>query len=512
MKKSKPTRTVRLVLGDQLSPSLSALSEADPQTDIIVMAEVMDECTYVPHHPKKIAFILSAMRHFATELRVCGFQVVYFELDDPRKVTSLRDAVDIAIRDFAPKRLVITEPGEWRLLSEFEDWREELDIPVEILPDSRFIVDQSWFVEWAEGRKQLRLEDFYRDVRRRTGLLMTGGEPEGGRWNYDKENRKPLRKNVAIPPAFQVPLDEVTSEVVAMVDRKFGQNFGEVLPFPYAVAREDAERALGHFIDNALPSFGHYQDAMATGEPMLFHSILSMYINVGLLDPLDVCRKVEDAYRRGHSPINAAEGFIRQVIGWREYVRGIYWLKMPEYANTNTFGADRQLPSIYWGDETDMACFAASVTQTRTHAYAHHIQRLMVTGNFALLAGLDPRQVQAWYLAVYIDAFEWVEMPNTHGMALFADEGTMATKPYAAGGRYINKMSDYCGNCRYDPTDPVGEDACPYSYLYWDFMIRNRDVLAANHRLRTVFHSLDRMDPNRVSKIRKNAEVFLNEL
>lgn len=503
---------LRLVLGDQLTASLSSLIDANPDTDTIIMAEVMDECTYVPHHPKKIVFILSAMRHFACDLRERGFQVAYFELGDADQMSSLRDAVEAVLEKTGLQRLVVTEPGEWRLLAEFETWREELDVQVDVRPDTRFIVDHTWFETWANGRKLLRMEDFYRDIRRRTGLLMHANQPVGGQWNFDKENRKPFKKGVDIPMPFAVYPDAITETVLQLVEDRFGDNFGDLRPFSYAVAKEDAEQALGYFIDHVLPQFGDYQDAMVAGETTLFHSILSMYINIGLLDPMQVCRLVEEAYQRGDAPINAVEGFIRQIIGWREYVRGIYWLKMPDYAETNTFAADRALPDIYWGAETDMVCMRECVSQTREHAYAHHIQRLMVTGNFALLAGINPQHVQAWYLAVYIDAFEWVELPNTHGMALFADDGVMATKPYAAGGRYIQKMSDYCSSCRFEPTDPVGENACPFSYLYWDFLIRNRPKLSTNHRLRTVYSTLDRMAPERVTQMRQNAEVFLNEL
>ncbi len=504
--------TLRLVLGDQLSLNLSSLRDIDKETDTVLMAEVIDECTYVRHHPKKIALILSGMRHFAEELRSAGIRVLYRRLDDAEAPESLIGVLDEVVNSLNLRRVAITEPGEWRLLDALRTWREDSATPVDFLADDRFVVSLVWFRSWAEGRKQLRMEDFYREVRRQTGLLMEEGLPVGGQWNFDKENRKSIKGDVDIPGRAVAPADDITQEVLTLVEGRFGDHFGALHPFQFAVTRRAAEKALNDFITHHLPSFGDYQDAMLKDEPFMFHSVISMYINMGLLDPLEACRKAEEAFYTNHAPINAVEGFIRQIIGWREYVRGIYWLHMPEYAETNTFKASRSLPSFYWGDPTDMVCIRECVGQTREHGYAHHIQRLMVTGNFALLAGLEPKQVQDWYLAVYIDAFEWVELPNTHGMALFADNGVMATKPYAAGGRYIDKMSDYCGACRFNPKDPAGENACPFSFLYWHFLERNRGELSENHRLRTVYSSLDRMDPARVSAIMKNAEAFLDEL
>jgi deoxyribodipyrimidine photolyase-related protein len=295
------------------------------------------------------------------------------------------------------------------------------------------------------------MEHFYREMRRETGLLMgADGEPEGGRWNFDKANRKRLPKGIAPPSPLHHPPDPITREVLALVDTHFPRHFGSLEPFWFAVSAEQAKESLAHFVAQALPSFGDFQDAMKEGEPTLFHAIIGLYLNTGLLDPLDACRLAEAAYLRGHAPLNAVEGFIRQIIGWREYVRGIYWLKMPDYAETNFLEASRPLPSFYWSGDTEMNCLRQCIIQTRDEAYAHHIQRLMVIGNFALLAGLAPQEVEEWYLSVYADAFEWVELPNTHGMALFADGGVLGSKPYAASGKYINRMSNYCAGCQYD--------------------------------------------------------------
>jgi len=500
---------LRLVLRDQLSPGLSSLEDAGPG-DVVLMAEVAEEATYVRHHKKKIAFLFAAMRHFAEELRSAGLSVRYVRLDDPGNQGSLRGEVARALEhDPALKAVVVTKPGEWRLLQDMETWRDLMPVPVNLREDTRYIVPLTEFYAWAKGRKQLRMEFFYRDVRRKTGLLMDGEEPAGGQWNFDHDNRKRLPKSLAPPPRFLPPADAVTQDVIALVAERFPDHFGDLEPWVFATTRAGAEAARDHFIGEILPGFGDWQDAMAKGEPWMWHSLLSIYINCGLLDPLDVCRRAESEWREGRAPVNAVEGFIRQIIGWREYVRGIYWLKMPGYAQTNTLNAHRPLPDFYWTGETDMRCMAEAIGQTKRHAYAHHIQRLMVTGNFALIAGLDPAEVNDWYLLVYADAYEWVELPNTHGMALHADGGLMASKPYAASGNYINKMSDYCGSCAYDVTAKTGPKACPFNFLYWDFIARNRESLSGNPRMALIYKALDRLDPASLSAMRNQASAFL---
>lgn len=507
---SGPTgRTLRLVLGDQLTPTLSSLKDARPG-DLILMAEVMEEATYVRHHKKKIAFLFSAMRHFAEEIRSFSHDVRYVTIDDPENAGSLRGEVARAIEEEAGiSQIVITKPGEWRLLQDMETWRDLFGLPTELREDTRFIVPLKTFASWAAGRKQLRMEYFYREVRRSTGLLMDGDAPAGGRWNFDPENRKRLPKTKVPPPRFLPEPDPLTRDVIDLVARRFPDHFGDLEPWGFATARAGAEAARDHFIEDVLPGFGDWQDAMAEGEPWMWHSLLSVYLNCGLLDPLDVCQRAEEAWRQGRAPLNAVEGFIRQIIGWREYVRGIYWLTMPGYAGLNTFGADRPLPEFYWTGDTDMRCMAEAIGQTKRHAYAHHIQRLMVTGNFALLAGLDPAAVNDWYLLVYADAYEWVELPNTHGMALHADHGLMASKPYAASGNYINKMSDYCSGCRYDVRVRTGPEACPFNFLYWDFIRRHRVRLAENPRMGLVCKSLASMDEGEVEQMRLQSEQFL---
>ena len=506
------TETLVLILGDQVSAGISSLDDADPAMTRILMAEVREEATYVPHHRKKIAFLFSAMRHFAEALRADGWQVDYTRYDDPLNAGSLTGEVALAVERHGPRRIVVTEPGEYRLHAAFGQWSDRFAVPVEIRPDTRFLATHEMFRSWAEGRKQLRMEYFYRDMRRATGLLMDGTKPVGGKWNFDAENRKPAKADLLMPRPPRFAPDAITSEVLALVETAFPDGFGDLSPFWFAVTPEQAQEALDHFVAYCLPLFGDYQDAMLTGERFLYHAVISHTIHAGLLDPLAVCRRVERAYHEGAAPLNAVEGFIRQIIGWREYVRGIYWLKMPDYATSNALEHDRPLPAFYWTGETDMACVSAAVTQTREEAYAHHIQRLMVTGNFALLAGVDPHAVHEWYLAVYADAYEWVEMPNTLGMSQFADGGVLGSKPYAASGNYINKMSDYCRTCAYDVKDRTGPRACPFNPLYWHFIERHRPRLSGNPRMAQIYRTWDRMDSERRVQILDRAEAVLADL
>lgn len=476
------------------------------------MVEVMEEATYVRHHKKKIAFIFSAMRHFAEELRSDGWKVDYIKLDDPDNTGSFKGEIARAIKRLKPKGLLVTEASEWRVKTDIAGWEKRHDLPVNILADTRFIASHTEFQEWAQGRKQLRMEYFYRDMRRKTGLLMEGDKPIGGKWNYDSENRKPAKPDLFMPSPFQAQPDEITQEVMGLVSERFADHFGDLSPFWYGVSRADAQKAFDHFVETALADFGDYQDAMLEGEKFLYHSVLSLYINIGLLDPLMVCKRVDKAYQDGHVPLNAAEGFIRQIIGWREYVRGIYWLKMPDYVDQNFFKNKRSLPAFYWTADTKMACMRAAITQTKEDAYAHHIQRLMVTGNFALMAGIDPKEVHEWYLAVYADAYEWVELPNTLGMSQFADGGLLGSKPYAASGNYINKMSNHCKNCHYDVKKKTGDGACPFNPLYWHFLHRNREELAGNPRMGQMYSTWDRMSDDKQTDYLNSAEKILGAL
>jgi deoxyribodipyrimidine photolyase-related protein len=460
---------LRLIIWDQLSSEISALRGCDASNDIILMCEVCDEITYVKHHKKKIAFLISAMRHFAWQLKKSGYKVEYTKLDDINNAGSLRGEIKRAVKQHNIKEIVVTHPGEYRILADMNGWENDLGIPVEIRPDTRFLCSREEFADWVKGRKQLRMEYFYRDMRRKYSILTKGEEPIGGQWNYDTENRKPPKDGISIPRPYYNDMDYITHEVLELVAKHFPDHFGHLKPFHFAVTREQALQALQLFIEQRLYCFGDYQDAMIEGEPWMYHSHISFYINCGLLLPLECVKAAELAYNQGKAPLNSVEGFIRQIIGWREYIHGIYWLKMPEYAELNFFEATRDLPDFYWTANTQMNCVRQCVIETRENAYAHHIQRLMVLGNFALLAGIEPKQVNEWFLIVYADAYEWVELPNVSGMILFADGGYLASKPYAAGGSYINKMSDYCKNCSYSVTKKNGLNACPFNYLYWNF-------------------------------------------
>ncbi|GGB48218.1 (6-4) photolyase [Roseibium aquae] len=505
-------RNLIFILGDQLSFGITSLEGADPDRDHILMAEVADEATYVPHHKKKIAFVFAAMRHFADALRAKGFEVTYSKLDDAGNSRSLSGELARACHALKADKVIMTEPGEWRVQQVINTSRAALGRPLEVRPDKRFVCSRAEFASWAEGRKQLRMEYFYREMRKKTGLLMEDGQPAGGKWNFDADNRKPARADLFMPAPLRFDPDPLTRTVLDLVEARFSGHFGDLQPFWFAVTPDQARMAFDHFCKTALPRFGDYQDAMLRGEKFLYHSVISLYLNAGLLDPLDLCRKAEDAYIRGHAPLNAVEGFIRQILGWREYVRGIYWLKMPDYAESNFFGADRPLPDFYWTGESDMLCLAEAVGQTRDEAYAHHIQRLMVTGNFALLAGIAPKAVHEWYLSVYADAYEWVELPNTLGMSQFADGGLLGSKPYVSGGNYIHKMSDYCASCRYDVKTKTGPDACPFNSLYWHFLDRNATKLRANPRLAQVYRTWEKMGGERQAEYLRTAEAFLTRL
>jgi deoxyribodipyrimidine photolyase-related protein len=473
----------------------------------------MEEATYVPHHPKKIAFLFAAMRHFAAELEAQGVNVRYIKLDDPDNSGCFTGEVQRALKALKPSHVVVTEPSEYRVLTMMRSWQDVFDFLVELLPDTRFLANYAQFAAWAKGKKQLRMEFFYREMRKTYSILMDDdGQPLGGEWNFDKENRKPPKAGMTSPPRLSHQKSGITLDVLTLVKARFSHHFGTLEPFHYAVTRDQALLELDHFIENLLPSFGDYQDAMVAGEPYLYHSLLSSYLNAGLLLPLEMCQKADAAYRKGHAPLNAVEGFIRQILGWREYIRGIYWHFMPDYGTRNRLNATRPLPDFYWTAKTHMFCVAEAVCHTRDHAYSHHIQRLMVTGNFALLAGLDVQQVQEWYLAVYSDAYEWVEMPNTLGMALFGDGGVVASKPYAASGKYIHRMSNYCARCRYDPDVMTGDNACPFNALYWDFLVRHETLFRGNQRMPYVFSTWDKFAPEKQKAIRAQAALTLKKM
>lgn len=504
--------TLRLILADQLSHSLASLQHCDLDNDWILIAEVRQEASYVKHHQKKIAFLFSAMRHFAQELISQGYNLHYTHYDDQNNQGSLFGEVERLCKQKNIKKIVLTHPGEYRVLAEMQSWQDKLNIPVEICQDDRFLSSLDEFATWAEDRKQLRMEFFYREMRKKWHFLMDGDKPVGDKWNFDSANRKALPKGMSPPLPTKFEPDAITQDVLQLVAENFSDHFGELGNFHFAVNREEALIVLDEFVAQRLIHFGDYQDAMVQGEPWMYHSHIGFYLNCGLLTPKEVIEQAENAYRNGDAPLNAVEGFIRQVLGWREYVRGLYWLKMPDYKTENFLEATRSLPKFFWDTKTKMNCLHQCIKETSENAYAHHIQRLMVLGNFALLAGLHPDEVNEWYLIVYADAYEWVEMPNVTGMILFADGGLLASKPYAASGSYINKMSNYCKSCHYKVKEKNGPQACPFNYLYWDFLDRNKEKLGNNPRLGMPYRTLNKMTDEKRQAIQRDGQIFFNAL
>ncbi|MEA9977298.1 cryptochrome/photolyase family protein [Pseudomonas sp. 10B1] len=502
-------RNLGLVLGDQLSFDLSLFDVLDADHDTILMAEVIAEANYVPHHPQKIVLIFSAMRHFAHALRERGWNVIYVQINDVGNCGTLAGELRRWAEELTADQVHMTECGEWRLEQELRG----CSLPIIWHADRRFLCSREDFAQWSGARAHLRMEVFYRRMRKRTQLLLEpDGSPVGGVWNLDTENRKKLPKGLRGPFHARFAADDITREVMETVRDRFKDHYGSLDRFDYPVTHAEAQELWRHFLDFSLAAFGNYQDAMAEGEPFLFHARISAALNIGLLDVRQLCAEVESEYRQGRVPLNAAEGFIRQLIGWREYVRGIYWLRMPEYAGLNTFGNSRVLPEFYWTGSTNMRCMSQVIGQTMEFGYAHHIQRLMITGNFALLAGILPKAICDWYLAVYLDAFDWVELPNTLGMVMHADGGYLGSKPYCASGRYIQRMSDYCGGCVYRVDESVGPQACPFNSLYWHFLIRHKDLLESNPRLAMVYHNLQGMDQARREAIWLKGEELLTKL
>ncbi|MBM3858231.1 MAG: cryptochrome/photolyase family protein [Verrucomicrobia bacterium] len=509
-------RNLILVLGDQLDAKSAAFDGFDPKQDAVWMAEVSDEAEHVWSHKARIAIFLSAMRHFRDELRARGITVHYRELCDSTFGAELTKS----IRQLKPQSVIVVEPGEWRV-------QEELKRAVpglEIRPDRHFLYSREEFAAHAAGRKQLRLEFFYREMRRKHNVLMDGDKPVGGTWNFDKENRATFGKEGPglIPKPVGFKPDTTTREVLALVEKRFAKHPGRLDKFDWPVTRVQAKEALDDFIANRLADFGRVEDAMWTGQPLLYHSRLSAALNLKLLDPREgiaaavgrLCESAKEGRAASQkrpttgAPLPAVEGFVRQLLGWREYVRGVYWQFMPGYASLNALEAKRKLPEFYWTGDTEMNCLREVIGQTLELGFAHHIQRLMVTGTYALLLGVDPVEVHKWYLAVYVDAVEWVELPNVLGMSQYADGGIMASKPYIATGKYIQRMSNYCQGCRFKTDKATGPEACPFTTLYWDFLLRHEKLLKQNQRMALQVKNLARLDADQRAAIRRQADAI----
>ena len=489
-------RNLVIVLGDQLDMQSSALQDFDPAQDVVWMAEVAEESTHVWSAKQRIAVFLAAMRHHAAYLRARGFALAYARLDDADNAGTLHQELDKTIARLQPTALVLTAPGDWRVLQNLRAVAAQHGLPLDLRDDTHFFSTVRDFAAHAKGRKQLRLEFWYRELRQKHGILMDGKAPLGGQWNFDADNRESFGKAGPqdVPPPTRFAPDAITQEVMALVNTRFASHPGSLNSFGWPVTREQALVALDAFITQRLPLFGKYEDAMWAGQAWLYHSHLSCALNLKLLQAREVVQAAEQAFHAGHAPLAAVEGFIRQILGWREYVRGIYWTQMPGYLERNALDARAALPAWYWTGETEMACLKDAIGQTLEHGYAHHIQRLMVTGLYALLLGVKPQAVHAWYLSVYVDAVEWVELPNTLGMGQFGDGGLMASKPYVASGKYIQRMSNHCKGCRFDPAQATGPQACPFTTLYWDFLQRHEELLKKNPRMAMQLKNLARLD------------------
>jgi deoxyribodipyrimidine photolyase-related protein len=483
------SRTSVWVLGDQLGLHNSALAEVASGDCVILMIESLAVARRRPYHPQKLVLVWSAMRHYAADLRAQGYTVDYYAAQ-PATLPALR----AHLAAHQPARLRVMDTAEHGRADRLAALVRGLGCPAEVTPNNAFVVGRAWFDDYARRRRVVRLEQFYRQVRLQTGLLMDGDRPAGGDWSYDRLNRQPLPPGLAAPPPPHCPPDAVTREVMALVRREFPDHFGELADFGWPVTRADAARWLEDFLDHRLDLFGPYEDAIRSGDAMLFHSQLSPLLNLGLLAPLDVCQRAEDRYRRGQARLNSVEGFVRQIIGWREFVAQVYHRHMPGYIGCNELDAHLPLPDFYWTAGTHMRCVADAVSAVRRRGINHHIQRLMITGNLALLAGIDPQAVNEWYWLAYVDAYEWVVTPNVLGLALYADGGLIASKPYAAAAAYIHRMSDCCVGCRYDHRRTVEDDGCPFNALYWDFLERNELRLRANPRAALVLAALRRRD------------------
>lgn len=505
-KKKQAGGVLGVVFGDQLDRRLPEQLGLDRERDTLLMMEVRAESEHVPSHVQRTVLFLSAMRHHAAWLREDGWRVEYVHLDDPDNTQCFGSEIERACERIRPDRIVSVRPGEHRVLTMLEEAAENAGIEVAIEEDPHFLTTPEDFGTWASGRKELVMEYFYREQRKRLDILMDGNKPIGGRWNLDKENRGTFKKTPRTPQAPSFEPDEITRSVIDLVGREMPDLPGSIESFNWPVTRAQALEALDDFIGRRLKNFGTYQDAMWLGQRTMYHALLSPAMNLKLLDPREIVERATAAYEDGDAPLNSVEGFVRQIIGWREFIRGIYWHEGEEYGNRNELGHECSLPSFYWDAQTDMACMADAVEGVLEMGYAHHISRLMVTGNFALIAGIDPRAGSDWYLGMYADAVDWVTLPNTLGMALHADGGVVGTKPYAASGKYIQRMSNACEHCRYDVSKRAGEAACPFNTFYWDFLIRHEDRFKKNHRMRMMLKHVENMDGDERVEITVSAE------
>lgn len=488
------------VLGDQLWVGQAALQSCGAQSSQtpVILIESLHHVRQRPYHQQKLVLVWSAMRHFAEALRQAGWPVSYAQAED------FRTPLAAWVKAAGITELRVMQPND----RPFTQLIQSLDLPCEVtlVPNNHFLWSEAEFRQWARGRKRLLLEDFYREGRRRFDVLMIGDQPAGGRWNFDRENRKPPKQGLVTPPAQWFEPDAITQTVIRQVKELEIPTYGQIEPFGWAVTRSQALQVLAHFIQVRLPAFGPYQDAMVTGEETLWHALLSPYLNLGLLHPLEVVQAAERAYYDRHLELSSVEGFIRQVMGWREYMRGVYASMDTDYPERNWFNHTRPLPAFFWdAQQTEMNCLRQSLLQVERTGYAHHIQRLMILSNFALIAGIVPQAIEQWFHAAFIDAYDWVMQTNVIGMGQFADGGVLASKPYAASASYVNRMSDYCTRCTYNPRQRTGETACPFNFFYWDFLARHRQKLQSQGRMSFILANLDKMPPEELAAMQQQA-------
>jgi deoxyribodipyrimidine photolyase-related protein len=505
-------KTLRLILGDQLNLHHSWFKTTDDSV-LYAMMEIRSETDYVRHHIQKLLGVLGAMRAFASQLNENRHAVNYTKLTDKNNQQDFAKNILALIKQHDIKKFEYQEPDEYRVDEVLKTFCAQLSIPSEMISSEHFLTQRDELKEFF-GNKYFLMESFYRDMRKRFNVLMEKGKPAGGQWNFDVKNRK--RYSGQTPLIAPLEFENDLLGVFNDLEKSGVSHFGHADPsaFPYPINREQALQVMHHFNQNLLPHFGTYQDAMTEKSWILFHSRLSFALNVKMLHPLEVINSAIGAWKKRPEEISIeqVEGFVRQIIGWREYVRGVYWAKMPEYAGMNYFDHRKKLPGFYWTGKTRMNCMKHAIGQSLEKAYAHHIQRLMITGNFALLARIHPDEVDNWYLGIYIDAFEWVEITNTRGMSQYADGGIMASKPYVSSANYINKMSDYCKNCYYDHQKRIGEKACPFNSLFWNFYEKNEDKLRKNQRISMVYRNLDKMSAEERTEIIRQAEKYLQNV
>lgn len=500
-------RTTIWITGDQCSMKNTALKSADKSKSVVLMIESVKRGNQIQYHKKKLVLIYSIMRHFALELEEAGWKVDYY-----KEYPDFGNAVKEHFDKHKTKKLLMMEQSEYKANERLQKLIPK-EIEVEITAHCNFISTREEFEKLHKSKdSRVTMENFYRVMRKKTNLLMDGADPVGGSWNYDKSNRLPPDKDFKWKEIKRFEPDQITKDVIKMVDKYFGDHPGSTDNFIYAVTRTDAVLAAQNFMKERLNEFGPHQDAMLEDKPFLNHSILSPYINTCLLHPLELARKAEEEYREGRAQLSSVEGFIRQLIGWREFVWRVYWRLMPEYKERNELSANHKVPEFFWTGKTKMRCMSDSLKTTIDNGYAHHIVRLMLLGNFSLIAGLSPLAVNEWFTQMFVDGYDWVMVPNVVGMTLHADGGYVGTKPYAASANYINKMSDYCKKCPYDLKLATGEKACPFNTLYWDFLIRNEDKFKSNHRMAMMMKNLAGKPDHWRAEIDKQARTIMRNI